>query len=210
MVLKRGDFIQLDYVGRVKSTNKIFDLTNQEIAKENNLKGKFEPVTICVGEGHVLKGIDTFLEGKELNKEYSLEIQAKDAFGERNPKLVQLTGLKKFKDKNIMPYPGLQLDIDGAIATVRSVSGGRVIVDLNHPLAGKELTYKIKLLKIVTDSKEQLQCIAKYDIPFLNTEIELKESTAKIKLPKQFPKQFSDKLKQDAERLIKDLKVEIV
>lgn len=182
MVLKEKDFIELDFVARDKETNKIFDLTDETLAKKEKLYNKdmsYGPVTICLGENQIIKGIDFFLIGKEINKEYKVEIKPEEGFGKKDPKLLRLIPLKIFKKQNIVPFPGLQVNIDGLFGIVRTVSSGRSIVDFNHPLAGHELIYEVKVNRLVTDDKEKVVSLLTF---FLKSpEIELKEGTLTIK-----------------------------
>src|SRR3989338_8055971 len=156
--ISKKDFIEIEYTGRIKEDNSIFDTTDRKVAKENNMKSReeFGPVIVCVGENQVLKGLDISLEGKEAGAEYDVAINPKDAFGSKNPKLIQMIPTSKFIQQKIQPMPGLQLNIDGIVGTVKTVGGGRALIDFNHPLAGKELSYKVKINKKVTDPKEQL------------------------------------------------------
>ena len=67
-MIKKGDFVELEYMGRLKETNEIFDLTNAEDAKKNNVyndKLKYSSKVVCVGNNILVKGLDEFLEGKE-------------------------------------------------------------------------------------------------------------------------------------------------
>ena len=150
MAIKQNDFIELDYIGRIKEGNHIFDITNKEEAKKNkifNEKAEYGPVKVVIGEKQLVKGLEDFLIGKEVGK-YTVELTSEKAFGKKNPKLMKIIPTNVFIQQNIKPFPGLQLNLDGLIGTVRSVSGGRVIMDFNHPLAGKDLTFKIKVVKI--------------------------------------------------------------
>ena len=209
MTIKKGDFISLDYVGKLAQTGAIFDLTDEKLAKKHNLfdpNQKYGPVTICVGERQLVPGIDDFVVGKEL-KEYNLELNPEGGFGRRIPKLIQLTSLKKFKDHKMNPYPGARVMIDNMPATVRSISGGRVLIDFNHPLAGKKLNYKIKINKIITDKKEQAKSLLEKFVPTKDVTITLKEKVLSIKLPnKEQLTQILDTIKNDMQRLIKDIK----
>ncbi len=159
--IKKGDFVEFDFIGRIKSTNTVFDLTLKDIAEKEGLDSKreFKPLIARIGEGHLIEGLDTALTGRELNKEFEIDVPAEKAFGKKNPKLIQLTSLNMFTTKKIKPYPGLQLNVDGSMAMVRSVSGGRVVLDFNHPLSGRELHYWVKPLKIITDDFEKAQSI---------------------------------------------------
>ncbi|MBW2998142.1 peptidylprolyl isomerase [Candidatus Woesearchaeota archaeon] len=153
-------FVELQYTGKIKD-GEVFDTTIEKVAKDNNIYGQkkeYTPITICIGEGHIIKGLDKELADKKAGK-YSFEIPAEDGFGKRDAKLIQLVPTQKIKQNNIKPFPGLQLNIDGTIATVKTVSGGRCMVDFNHPLAGKDLVYDVEILKDVEDDVEKVKAI---------------------------------------------------
>jgi len=73
--VSKKDFIEIEYTGKIKEDNTIFDTTDEDIAKENNLEthSGYEPIIICVGEEQLLKGIDGNLEGNDIGKEYDIE-----------------------------------------------------------------------------------------------------------------------------------------
>lgn len=207
--LKRNDFVEIDFIGKIKSSGQIFDLTKEDVAKKEGIYDKnqsYKPMIICLGEGQLLQGIDSAIEGKEVGQEFEVELQPEKAFGQRNPKLIQLTTLKIFKDKKVTPMPGLQLTIDGVLATIRSVSGGRVVLDFNHPLAGKSLVYHIKINRQITDAKEKLESLC-YQI--LHTEAKIKVEDAKVEVEIKNLDKFKDNVleqfKAYAKKLIPEL-----
>jgi len=207
-MIKKGDFIEIDFVGRIKSTNQIFDLTLAEVAKKEGISQQnqeYKPLVACLGASHFLKGLDEFLEGKEVGKEYELELPAEKAFGKRNPKLIQLTGLKIFKEKKVNPFPGMQLMLDGAVATVRSVSGGRVILDFNHTLSGKALTYWIKINRKVEKPEEQIQGIADL-LGIKDLTIKVTEDKADIKSKDKLPDNIKKGLEGQIKKLVSKVK----
>ncbi len=172
--IKKHDFVEIEYTGKLKDENIIFDTTDEKVAKENKLHGHdYGPIIICVGEEQLLKGLDKNLEGKETGKEYDFDIKPEDAFGKKNAKLIQLIPTNKFKQQKIQPMPGMQLNIDGVVGTVKTVSGGRTLVDFNHPLAGKELSYKIKINKKITDDKEKLSGYLKLSLGAKDFKVEI-------------------------------------
>jgi len=62
--LKDGDFVEIQYVGKIKETGKIFDVTDETKAKQANVYNegnKYEPIQVIVGAGHVIKGLDESL-----------------------------------------------------------------------------------------------------------------------------------------------------
>ncbi len=216
-LIKKGDFISIDYIARVKDTGQIFDLTNEEIAKKEKIfreGDNYEPATVVVGAGHVLKGLDKQLEGLEIGKKVKLEVNSDEAFGQRNPELSTLVPRQIFKKQKVEPFPGLPVSIGGQRGIVQTVSGGRIRVDFNHPLAGKNLEYEITVLKKVTDKKEQIKSLFKYHLPKSNPDelhIEIKEKIAEITTPKndeqtrRFINLTKDIIAKDILKYIKDI-----
>src|SRR3989344_2277845 len=141
MTIKKGDFVEIEYTGRIKEENITFDTTDQNIAKQNDIfneKGAYGPVVICVGESHVVKGLDEAIVGKDIG-EHDVNIVSEDGFGKKNAKLLRLMPISAFRRQKIEPMPGLQVNIDGMMGMVKTVTGGRVVVDFNHPLSVKDL-----------------------------------------------------------------------
>ena len=206
--IKKHDFIEIEYTGKLKEDNLVFDTTDEKVAKENNLEthSGYEPVIICVGQEQLLKGIDKNLEGKDMGKEYDIEIKPEDAFGNKNAKLIQLIPTSKFKQQKIQPMPGMQMNIDGMVGTIKTVSGGRTLVDFNHPLSGKELFYKIKINRKVTDDKEKLTGYLKLSLGTKDFEIEINNNDAKIKLKNEIPKEAEERLSKKITELIPNIK----
>ncbi len=160
--IKKGDFIKLNFTGYLKESGEVFDTTYEQKAKEAGLyeQGKkYKPLIVVAGKGQVIKGLDHFLIGKPLG-EYHVEVKPEDAFGKRNAKLVKLMSKSVFTKHNINPFPGLRVEMDNVLATIVSVSGSRVLVDFNHPLAGKTLIYDLKVEGFIDDKKEQVKILA--------------------------------------------------
>jgi len=202
--IKKGDFIELDYVGKL-TNGQVFDLTNKEDAKKFNLfdeKAEYKPRIICIGENEILKPIDDFLVGKELGKDYTLEIKKEDTKWRRDPGLVKVMNSNSLRDQNIKPYPGMSLVIDDIVARVVSVSGGRIVLDFNHPLAERDVVYELKPIKLVSDSKEKIKAIMFNHFSY-HSEIEFdKGKVSLFNIPKEFQGKITERLKE----LIKDVK----
>jgi len=160
MKTRKGDFVELEFVGKT-SAGEIFDTNMKEEAKKIGVKD-VKPLIVCVGEGMVIRGLDKALEGKETGKEYIVEIKPEDAFGKRRSELVKIFPLSAFRERGIMPRQGETLVLDDLLARVVSVSAGRVILDFNHPLAGKTLTYKFKIKRKISDVEEKTRALLSY------------------------------------------------
>jgi FKBP-type peptidyl-prolyl cis-trans isomerase SlyD len=201
MTIKNNDFVKLDYVGRVDG--KIFDLTKEDVAKKEgifNEKTKYGPVTIVVGAGHLLKGIDEVLVGKDVGDSFSVDIEPEKAFGKKNAKLIKIIPERSFREQKVKPYPGMQVNIDGILGIVISAGGGRIIVDFNHPLAGKTLNYEISVLEKVEDKAKQVASLVEM-YTNVKPEVEIAEDSVKIIMNEA--KNLSEKAKTHIEEEIK-------
>jgi len=193
--VKEHDFIELDYTGKLEDGT-VFDTTLESVAKENHLhdeKMKYEPLVICVGEKQLLPGLDDALQGAEIGKEHEIILTPESAFGKREVKNIRVVPLGTFKEHNVQPQPGLQIDIDGQRGVVTRVSGGRVIVNFNHPLAGRKVVYTVKINKKITDQKDQVLYFLSntFRLPEEKIKVEVKEGKAVVELPMQLPEQIT-------------------
>lgn len=161
MAIQKNDFIDITFTGRTKD-GEIFDTNIKKDAEKIGLNFNGKPLVICVGQGMVVGGFDNALEGKEADKDYSIELAPKDAFQERQSNLVKLIPIKVFRDKKINPYPGMTLNIDNMLVKIVSVSGGRVLVDFNNPLAGKTVIYTFKINKKIESPEEKVNAITEF------------------------------------------------
>jgi FKBP-type peptidyl-prolyl cis-trans isomerase 2 len=204
MKLKKHDFIEVEFTGMLDD-NSVFDTTDEAKAKKAGIadeKSKFGPVTVCLGESHLIKGLDEHLIGKEPG-EFHITLLPENAFGKKDTKLLKLIPMKVFIKEKINPFPGLQVNIDNMYGTVRTVSGGRVIVDFNHPLSGRNVTYDLKVLRIVEDPLEKVKSLLKNE---LNFEPKLEINEGVLQIDEEIPKDALDSLKERILSLVPDIK----
>jgi len=163
--MQQGDFVEIDYTGRLKLTGEIFDLTNEEVAQKEKIhdpKAPYGPALVIVGSNMTIPGVMKELEKMEIGEERSFEVTPSEGFGMREPKLIKIVPMSKFTENRINPVPGAYFDIDGMQAKVQSVSGGRVRIDFNSPLAGKALAYDVKVLRKIDGDREKVEALLKY------------------------------------------------
>ena len=166
-MINKKDFIELDFTAIIAGSNEVFDTTIPEDAKKTGLAQnrnpeEFKPLRICVGEGMVLKNLDNAFVGKEIGKEYGISLQPKDAFGLREPSMIKTMSLNQFRQRGIEPAPGMTLALDNLLVRISAVSSGRVIVDFNNPLSGKEVIYKFIIKKKIDENKDKLRILADF------------------------------------------------
>lgn len=184
------NFIALDYTGRVNGI--VFDTTMQADAPAGS-KGPFQPAIVKLGSGQLIPGLDAFLAGKKPG-EYTVTLQPEQAFGKKQTQLLKLVPLSAFGKEAKRLEPGLSVTIGEQRGVVKSVSGGRVVVDFNHPLAGQIVEYTVHLKGPVTDDVQKVQATVK---GLLGVELpaEAKNGKVNLKLPQGFP----------AENLLKEI-----
>src|SRR3989338_9796038 len=123
--IKNKDFVEIEYTGRIKEDSSVFDTTDEKTAKDNNINNEkmaYGPIVICIGEKQVLGGLDKQVEGKETGKNYKIELKPEEAFGKKDAKLLKMLPSATFKEHGITPVPGLQLNIDSMLGTIRAVA----------------------------------------------------------------------------------------
>lgn len=200
MITKKNDFIELDFTAKIKD-GEVFDTTNREEALQvklidKNDKREFKPFALCIGQGMVIKGLDRELENKEEGKEYVIEINPADAFGVRDPLMIKVFPLSVFKEK---PSVGMFVNVDGIVAKVLSVTGGRAVLDFNSPLAGKIIIYRFKIKKIIKENEKKIEILANMFGLKLNS-VKVEEGKAIVgfekKVPDEIFKKFGKKVKE--------------
>jgi FKBP-type peptidyl-prolyl cis-trans isomerase SlyD len=181
MAIKEGDFIRLSYNGTVNGS--VFDTTDEEEAKKAGIHSKnaiYGPVTICVGQKHVILGLDEELVGKKAGAEGTVTVEPAKAFGERDPKKIQSFPKNKFSEKPVRGMP-VKMEEMGE-GTVVDVIGARVIVDFNPPLSGQTLTYSYKIEEKVTEPLDQFKGLVRL-YAGREMEITMDGSIATVTLP---------------------------
>ena len=163
--MKAGDFIYISYVGRIKDTKEVFDLTREDVAKKENVfnpKFKYGPVPVIVDEKFVLPGLNDALKGMKIGDKKTVEILPEKGFGQRNPQLIKLFQESMFKERDQDPKPGAFVTINNARGRITSIDGGRVKVDFNHPLAGKTLEYELEVVGEIKENVEKIKAVSYY------------------------------------------------
>ncbi len=196
MNLQKNDFIEIEFTAKVKN-GEIFDSNIKEDLKKLNPDADPKPFVFCLGQGMFLKGVDDFLIGKSVGK-YEIELQPEKAFGNRNPKFIKMIPRKVFIQQKLNPVPGAIFSFDNQVAKILAVSGGRIMVDFNNPIAGKTVLYAINLLRKLDDLDEKI----KFFNEFLfkqNFKFEIKNKKLIMEVEKplaKFVEMFKEKFKE--------------
>lgn len=143
MTVKEGDKVTLEYEGRLEDGT-VFDSSAKHGA----------PLEVEVGAKHVIPGFEKALIGMKKGQEKEVTLKPAEAYGEPNKQLLKKIPRAQLP-KEPEPKKGMMLSLgtpDGRRfpAKIAEVSENDVTIDLNHPLAGKTLIFKIKVLEIVS------------------------------------------------------------
>ena len=201
MTLQKNDFIEIEFAGRTPD-GEIFDSNIKEVLEKlnpNYNKDQAKPFAFALGQNMFLKGVEDYLlEKNEIGKNFTIELAPENAFGLRQSQSVQLIPMRVFIQQKINPIQGVVFNFDGRIGKILSVSGGRVMVDFNHPLAGKKIIYDVKVLRKIDDINEKtksfIDFLFKRDLIF-----EIRDDILFLKVEKQmkqFIEIFKDKFKE--------------
>lgn len=163
--MKKGDFVRINFIGRIKDTGEIFDITYEDVAKKEGVYSEnlnYKPIPVIVGEGFVIKGVDNALLDMDVGERKKIEIKPEDGFGKRDPNLVKVFPLSFFKERNITPKAGMIVDFSGRKGRIQSINSGRVMVDFNNPLAGRVLEYEVEIVEKIDDNESKIKAIFEY------------------------------------------------
>jgi len=138
--VKEGSKVKVDYTGTLEN-GKVFDTS----------VGK-APIEFTVGDKQVIKGFEDNIKGMKLGEEKDFKLGKELAYGDFNPQLVKEVPRDKLP-QDAEPKVGMTLALksqDGRTygARITEVGDATVKIDLNHPLAGQSLNFKIKVVDI--------------------------------------------------------------
>lgn len=190
MAIKDGDFVRVNFTGKIKENDEVFDTTYDEIAQEAEIFDEnktYKPIPIVVGGNHLLPAIEKEIVGLDAGDRKTVEVDSDNGFGPRDPKAIQLIPMKEFKKQGMTPYPGMRISAEGGEGRILTVNGGRVKVDFNHPLAGKDLIYDVEVTEIIEDNDEKIKSMVElhYSNPNVDldkTEISIDDGVVSIQL----------------------------
>ncbi|HMF31719.1 MAG TPA: peptidylprolyl isomerase [Candidatus Lokiarchaeia archaeon] len=139
MPVEAGNEVKVTYTGTLDDGT-VFDTTDAHGG---------EPLCFIVGSGQIIKGFDDAVLGMEAGDEKEIRLEPEDAYGQPDPRLVLAIPLDRFPP-DLTPEVGMMLhlsspDGDQIQAMISEVGEDQITLDLNPPLAGKVLNFKIKV-----------------------------------------------------------------
>lgn len=138
--VKENDTIKLHYTGKL-ADGQVFDSSVER-----------EPIEFKVGEGKIIPGLEKGVIDMKVNEKKTIEIAKDEAYGEASDELFQEVKKEQLPE-DIKPEVGMGLvskNPDGSERQLRvaEVKDDHIVVDANHPLAGKDLIFDVELVEI--------------------------------------------------------------
>lgn len=139
--VKPGDTVRIHYIG-----------TLQDGSTFDSSEGR-DPLEFEVGSGKIIPGLDKAMPGMGLGEAKRVEVPFAEAYGPRHEEAMQAVPRAEVPE-NIELQLGMQLQVQGGggqpmVVTVVELTDEQVMLDANHPLAGKDLIFDIELVEIV-------------------------------------------------------------
>jgi len=135
IIVKKGDKVKIQYT---------VSLTDNTLFKKSK-PGK--PLEFTVGSDKMPRGLDLAVLGMELREEKKVTVESKDAYGERNEDLV-MKFIKSDLPRSFEPEIGKVVKIQNIPGTIVKIDEDNVYLDGNHPLAGKDVVFEIRVIGI--------------------------------------------------------------
>lgn len=137
---KAGDTVKVHYTGKLDDGT-IFDSSKNR-----------DPLEFKIGDGKIIPGFEKAVTGMAVDEEKTIKLMPEEAYGPHRAELIAKVPKKEIPE-NLVLQIGQQLKINQKdnppiIATIVAVTDAEVTLDANHPLAGKDLTFELKLVKI--------------------------------------------------------------
>ncbi len=139
MKVESGKKVRLHYKGMLKDGT-VFD------SSEGG-----EPLEFTVGAGEIIPGFEKNIMGMDVGEKKTFTVTAEEAYGPRNEAFVVEVSRKNFGDAELGEGMILELeDEHGHVfnAVVKKVTEEAVVLDLNHPLAGEDLTFEVEIVGV--------------------------------------------------------------
>jgi FKBP-type peptidyl-prolyl cis-trans isomerase SlyD len=118
-----------------------------------------EPLAILAGHGNIIPGLEKAMDGHEAGDRFGVDVAAAEAYGEKREGLSQRVPKKHFGGQRL--EPGMQVVLNTNFGpravTIEKVGMSVIDVDLNHPMAGKDLHFDIEIVEVREATSEELE-----------------------------------------------------
>jgi FKBP-type peptidyl-prolyl cis-trans isomerase SlpA len=143
-MIKKGSKVKVHYTGKL-ANGKVFDTSVEK-----------DPLEVVVGQSGLIKGFEEGLMGMKEGEKKTIELIPEDAYGQL------IEGRTQEVEKSMLPEEiqiGMALQANGEVGTmvvtVKEIKEETVVLDANHPLAGKDLIFELEVLEVSNGKKNK-------------------------------------------------------
>jgi FKBP-type peptidyl-prolyl cis-trans isomerase SlyD len=148
-VIENNDVVSIKYEVKDVKTSEIIDSNMQE---SDNL-------VFMIGKNQVIKGLEDKIVGMKCGEKADIFVKDVDAYGEYNPEAEQLVPIEQFAGIELeigMPLYGQSDDGETIAVVVKDLNEATVLIDYNHPLAGKDLMFSVEIVDVREASEDEI------------------------------------------------------
>lgn len=149
MLVKENSVVGLEYTLREAGQEEVLD---------TNVDG--ELLVVVIGSGAIIPGLESAVLGKNQGDSFDVVISADEAYGQANGEAIQTLPKEQFAGIELeegMSLYGEGNDGEVAQVTVKSFDDENVIIDYNHPLAGKSLSFNVAIKEVRDATTEEIE-----------------------------------------------------
>jgi FKBP-type peptidyl-prolyl cis-trans isomerase 2 len=154
MAISEGDTVTMEYTGR-RTDGSVFDTSREAVAEESGLAAQdpdreFGPITVEVGEGRLIEGVEEALHGLEEGDEIAVEVPPEKGYGQPSEDQIVEEDAEEFAQMvGEDPTEGTYVETqEGAFGEVVDVDEETVRIDFNHELAGETLEFDVEVVEV--------------------------------------------------------------
>ncbi len=164
-------FVLIDLTVKDANTGEIYQTTREGVARESGIyleNSVYLPILVIPGETNLFpKVLEKVLQLNE-GESFSVELGPEEAYGNYDRSRIKVFSIKRLEREGIQPKIGEFVYIDGQKGIIKSVTGGRVTIDFNHPLAGKKLVIEGEVIRKIEGDIDKVRVIVAdaFDVGF--------------------------------------------
>jgi FKBP-type peptidyl-prolyl cis-trans isomerase 2 len=172
--MEKGDIIRLQF-DTYTDDGKLVETTDEKKAKDNGIydeHSSYKPIVTILGAGRLLKDLEDDIRKANVGDVKEILLPPEKAFGVRDTNSVKVNSYREVQrslieeekragrsGKDAYPEPGKMVRIGDKFGKILTVTAGRVVVDFNHPLAGKSIKYNYTVLEKLEGEEKKIGAI---------------------------------------------------
>lgn len=184
-----GTIVHIEYELYNAESDDLIETNIESVAQEHEThqEGKtYSPLVTVVGGGSLIEGFEDHLLESESDTDYDFTIEPAKGYGEKDGEQIEVISQDKVMQQ-IRDPESLQLNgpitLNGRTGTLTLWAAGRARIDFNHPLAGVELRYKYKIIKVIEDRAEKVEALLQSNTGHEGFEVEFDGDDVAITIP---------------------------